>query len=73
MKLGTLGTSLLTGRGLFRTGQGMYLKGEDLKEEDYLVQDKELKKKSLTLFHPLTNFAIIDYFKDEPRFNLITY
>ena len=32
------------------------------------MQNKELKK-SLTPFHPLTNFEIQDYFKDEPRFN----
>ena len=50
MLLGTLGSSLLTGRGLFRAGQGF-------------------KKKSLTPFHPLTNFEIIKYFKDEPKFN----
>ena len=31
--------------------------------------DKELKKKSLKPFHPLTNFEITEYFKDEPRFN----
>ena len=37
-------------------------------DKDYLVQNKELKK-SLTPFHPLTNFEIQDYFKDEPRFN----
>ena len=37
-------------------------------DKDYLVQNKELKK-SVTPFHPLTNFEIQDYFKDEPRFN----
>ena len=48
-------------------------------EEDYLglekectelvIKDKELKKKSLIPFHPLTNFEIQEYFKDELRFN----
>ena len=38
-------------------------------EKDYLDQDNELKKKSLTPFHPLTNFEITEYFKDEKRFN----
>ena len=33
------------------------------------MKDKELKEKSLTSFHPLTNFEIQEYFKDEPRFN----
>ena len=59
MSLGTLGASLLTGRGLFRSGKGMYRAGN---------QGEGIKKKSLTPFHPLTNFEIIDYFKDEPRF-----
>ena len=48
MLLGTLGASLLTGRGLF--GQG-------------------IKKRSLTPFHPLTNFEIIAYFKGVKGFN----
>ena len=38
-------------------------------DKDYLDQDKELKKKSLTPFHPLINFEIQEYFKDENRFN----
>ena len=37
--------------------------------KDYFEQDKELKKKSLMPPHPLTIFEIIDYFKNEPRFN----
>ena len=28
-----------------------------------------LKKQKLILFHPLTNFEIMDYFKDVKRFN----
>ena len=64
MLLGTLGASLLSnllsGKGLYRTGgYGMYRTGY------------RLKKKSLTPFHPLTNFEIIDYFKDVKRFNSV--
>ena len=58
--LGTLGASLLTGRELFRAGKGMYRAGN---------QGLGVKKKSLTPFHPLTNFEIQDYFKNEKRFN----
>ena len=57
MLLGTLGASLLTRTGLFRARKGMFRAG------------KRILKKSLTPFHPLTNFEIQDYFKDEPRFN----
>ena len=57
MLLGTLGAFLLIGRGLFRAGKGMYRVGQGI------------KKKSLTPFHPLTNFEIQDYFKNEKRFN----
>ena len=60
MLLDTLGACLLTGRGLFRAGKGLYRSGN---------QGKGIKKKSLIPFHPLTNFEIIDYFKDELRFN----
>ena len=38
-------------------------------DNDYLEQDKEFKKKTLIPFHPLTNFEIQDYFKNEKRFN----
>ena len=60
MLLGTLGASLLTGRGLFRTGRGMYRSGN---------HGQGIKKKSLTPFHPLTSFEMKEYFKDEKRFN----
>ena len=60
MLLDTLGASLLTGRGLFRAGKGMYRYGN---------QGQGIKKKSLTPFHTLTNFEIIYYFKDGPRFS----
>ena len=42
-----------------------------VQDKDYLEQDKELKKKSLTPFHPLTNFEITEYFKDDERFNSV--
>ena len=44
-------------------------------DEDHLELAEEClelvmdKKKLLAPFHPLTNFEIIDYFEDEPRFN----
>ena len=38
-------------------GQGLFRAGQGI------------KKKSLTPFHPLTNFEIQEYFKDEKRFN----
>ena len=60
MLLGTLGASLLTGRGIYRAGnqgQGLFRAGQGI------------LKKSLTPFHPLTNFEITEYFKDEKRFN----
>ena len=60
MLLGTLGASLLTGSGLFRSGKGMYRAGN---------QGQGIKKKSLTPFHPLPNFEIKDYFKNKKRFN----
>ena len=60
MLLGTLGGSLLIGRGLFRAGKRIYRAGN---------QGQGIKKKSLTPFYPLTNFEIQEYFKDEKRFN----
>ena len=60
MLLGTLGASLLTGRGMYRSGnrgQGLFRVGQGI------------KKKSLTPFHPLRNFEIQEYFKNEKRFH----
>ena len=60
MLFGTLGASLLTGRGMYRSGnhgQGLFRAGQGI------------KKKSLTPFHPLANFEVQEYFKDEKRFN----
>ena len=79
MLLGTLGSSLignlLTGKGLFRAGsdnkcncgQGMYRAGNQGK--GLFRAGEGIKKKSLMPAHPLTNFEIVDYFKNEPRFN----
>ena len=67
MLLGTLCASLLTGRGLFRAGQGMYRtgpKGQGMYRAGY-----GLKKKSLMPPHRFTNYEIIECFKDESKFN----
>ena len=66
MLLGTLGASLLSylltknlsGKGTVRAGEGFLRAGEEIK-----------KKKALMLAHPLTNFEIQEYYKNEPRFN----
>ena len=60
MLLGTLGASSLTGRGMCRAGnqgQGLFRAGQGI------------KKKSLSPFHPLTNFEIVYYFKEVKGFN----
>ena len=65
MLLGTLGASLLgdlltknlSGKGTVRAGQGFLRAGEGI------------KKKALVPAHPLTNFEIQEYYKNEPRFN----
>ena len=69
-----LGASLLTGRGLYRAGfgnkckygQGMYRAGEGMYRAG-----QGIKRKSLMPPHPLTNFEIIEYFKDEPRYMVL--
>ena len=58
MLLGTLGTSLLGhllsgGKGKVRAGEGA----------------KKKRKFNLMPFHPLTDFEISEYYKNEPRFN----
>ena len=64
MLLGTLGASLLGnlltgGKGIVRAGEGIIRASEGVK-----------KKLNLLLpFHPLTNFEISEYYKNEPRFN----
>ena len=64
MILGTLGASLLRnlltgGKGIVRAGEGVVIAGEGVKK----------KKNSLLPFHPLRNFEISEYYKNEPRFN----
>ena len=66
MLLGTLGASLLgdlltknlSGKGTVRAGEGFLRAGEGIK-----------KKKALMPAHPLTNFEIQEYYKNEPGFN----
>ena len=64
MLLGTLGASLLGnlltgGKGIVRAGKGVIRAGEGVKK----------KLNSLLPFHPLTNFELSEYCKNEPRFN----
>ena len=64
MLLGTLGASLLGnlltgGKGIVRAGEGIIRASEGVKK----------KLNSLLPFHPLTNFEISEYYKNEPRFN----
>ena len=54
MLLGTLGASLLAN---LLSGKGIVRAGEGI------------KKKSLMPSHPLTNFEIIEYYENDPRFN----
>ena len=59
MLLGTLGASLLGN--LLTGGKGIVRAGEGVKK----------KLNSLLPFHPLTNFQISEYYKNEPRFNSV--
>ena len=66
MLLGTLGASLfgnlLTGgKGIVRAGEGVIRAGEGVKK----------KLNFLLPFHPLTNFEIREYYKNEPKFNCV--
>ena len=47
------------GNGIVRAGEGLVRAGEGVKK----------KLNSLLPFHPLTNFEINEYYKNEPRFN----
>ena len=65
MLLETLGASLLGnllsgGKGIVRAGEGIIRAGEGLKKK---------QKFNLMPFHPLTNFEIGEYYKNETRFN----
>ena len=67
MLLGTLGARLLgdllaknlSGKGTVRAGEGFLRAGEGI------------LKKALMPPHPLTNFKIQEYYKNEPRFNSV--
>ena len=64
MLLCTLGASLLGnlltgGKGIVHADEGVIRAGEGVKK----------KLNSLLPFHPLTNFEISEYYKNEPRFN----
>ena len=72
MLLGTLGASLLGnlltgGKEIMRAGEVIMRAGKGIMRAGEGVKKKNLK--SLLPFHPLTNFDIIDYYKNEPRFN----
>ena len=89
MLLGTLGASLtgnlLTGKGIYISGQGSARAGEGFMRiaeriyrsgqgttragEGCLRAGKLIKKKALMLLYPLTNFEIHSYYKNESRFN----
>ena len=58
---GTLGTSLLSGKGMMRAGEGIVRAGEGSRSKK--------KLNSLLPFHPLTNIEINEYNANEPRFN----
>ena len=65
MLLGTLGASLLRnllsgGKRIVRAGEGIVRAGAGAKKK---------QKFNLMPFHPLTNFEISEYYKNEPRFN----
>ena len=67
MLLGTLGASLLGnlltgGKEIVRAGEGIVREGAGAKKK---------QKFNLMPFHPLTNFEISEYYKNEPRFNSV--
>ena len=66
MLLETLGASLLGnlltgGKRIVRAGKGIVRAGEGVKKK---------QKFNLMPFHPLTNFEISEYYKNQPRFNM---
>ena len=65
MLLGTLGASLLGN--LLTGGKGIVHAGEGIVRADEGVKKKQLN--SLLPFHPLTNFEISKYYKNELKFN----
>ena len=84
MLLGTLGASLLgnllAGKGMMKAGDEIVRAGEgsvaSRAKGERIVRAGEGSKKnlnSLLPFHPLTNIEIIEYYKNEPRFNGVYY
>ena len=74
MLLGTLRVSLLTGRGMYRAGTGNkcnFHQGKGMYRARLFRAGQGIKKKSLMSAHPLTNFEIKYYCKNEPRFNSV--
>ena len=74
MLLGLLGASLLgnlltsergVGKGIVRAGEGIVHAGEGTKRKQNLL----MPSRSLLPPHPLTNFEISEYYKNEPKFN----
>ena len=51
---------LTGGKGIVRAGEGIVRAGAEAKKKG---------KFNLMPFHPLTNFEISEYYKNEPRFN----
>ena len=84
MILSTLGSSLivnlLSRRGLFREGKGLYRAGSgnkcscEKKKRNYWEEGQGIFKKSLILpkSYPLTNFEIEDYYKNKRIFNSVS-
>ena len=67
MLLGTLGARLLGnlltgGKGIMRAGDGIVRAGSGSKKKNLHL---------LLPFHPLTNIEISEYYKNEPRFNVV--
>ena len=79
MLLGTLGASLLGN--LLSSGKGIVCAGEGATKDTGIVRAgegatkgaraKKEQKFNLMPPHPLTNFEISEYYKNEPRFNSV--
>ena len=74
MLLGTLGASLLGnlltgGKGIVRAREGIVRAGEGATKGASAKRKKQ--NFNLMPFHPLTNFEISEYYKNEPRFNCV--
>ena len=73
MILGTLGASLLgnllSGRGLYRSGHEVTTSGHGIASSGHGNKEEIENEEALMPPHPLTNIDIINYYKNEPRFN----